>query len=209
MSKPRLIVIGAGGHAHACIDVIERCGSYEIIGLVGLPDEMKTEHLGYAVMAIDSDLPELAKDCHCVIIAVGQIHSPTVRVRLYQRAIELGLQLPTIVSPTAYVSRHATIGAGSIVMHGAVVNAGARIGSNCIINTRAIVEHDVTVEDHCHISTGAILNGNVKVGQGSFVGSGTVIKEGISIGSNCIMGMGLAVRCDQTDNTRFTGNSTS
>ncbi|MDH4185684.1 MAG: acetyltransferase [Nitrospira sp.] len=209
MSKPRLIVIGAGGHAHACIDVIERCGLYEIIGLVGLPDEMKTEHLGYVVMAIDSALPGLAKDCHHAIIAVGQIHSPAVRVRLYQRAIELGLQLPTIVSPTAYVSRHAAIGAGSIVMHGAIINAGARIGSNCIINTRAIIEHDVTVADHCHISTGAILNGNVKVGQGSFVGSGTVIKEGVSIGSNCIMGMGLAVWHNQTDTARLTGSRTS
>lgn len=61
MSEPRLIVIGAGGHAHACIDVIEQCGSYEIVGLIGLPEEMKTEHLGYAVMAVDSDLPDSPK----------------------------------------------------------------------------------------------------------------------------------------------------
>lgn len=205
MSKPRLILIGAGGHARACIDVIEQCGSYEIVGLIGLPEERKTEHLGYDVIGTDSDLPRLAEDCHCALIAVGQIHSPTLRAGLYQRAIELGLQLPTIVSPTAYISRHAVISAGSIVMHGAVINAGARIGSNCIINTRAIIEHDVTVADHCHISTGAILNGEVKIGQGSFVGSGTVIKEGVSIGSNCIMGMGLAVRHAQADRTKFTG----
>jgi sugar O-acyltransferase (sialic acid O-acetyltransferase NeuD family) len=209
MSKPRLILIGAGGHARACIDVIEQCGSYEIVGLIGLPEEMKSEHLGYTVMAIDVDLPRLAKDCQCALIAVGQIQSPSVRINLYKRAIELGLQLPAIVSPTAYVSRHAVIGAGTIVMHGAIINAGTRIGNNCIINTRAIVEHDVTVGDHCHISTGAVLNGDVAIGQGSFVGSGTVIKEGISIGSNCIIGMGLSVRHNQADTIRFTGKPRS
>ncbi|UVT16850.1 MAG: acetyltransferase [Nitrospira sp.] len=209
MSKPRLIVIGAGGHAHACIDVIERCGAYEIVGLVGLPGELHTEQFGYRVIGTDSELPGLAKDCSHAIVAVGHIRSPAVRIHLYQRAVELGLQLPTIASPTAYVSRHAVLGPGTIVMHGAIINAGARIGNNCIINTRAIVEHDVTVADHCHVSTGAILNGNVTVGAGSFIGSGTIVKEGISIGANCIMGMGLAVRHHQADTTRFAGNHTS
>lgn len=209
MSKPRLIVIGAGGHAHVCIDVIEQLGKYKIVGLVGLPEEMNATLLGYPVIGVDSDLPKLAKGCQYAIIAVGQIFSPALRIRLYQRAIELGFQLPTIVAPNAYVSRHAVIGAGTIVMHGAIINAGARIGNNCIINTRTLIEHDATVADHCHISTGAILNGAAKIGRGSFVGSGSVIKEGVSIGSDCIVGMGLAVRHDQADATRFTGRRKS
>lgn len=209
MSKPPLIVIGAGGHAQACIDVIEQLGTYKIVGLVGMPEEMNATLLGYPVIGTDSDLPGLAKDCQYAIIAVGHIHSPALRIRLYQRAIDLGFHLPTIVAPTAYVSRHAVIGAGTIVMHGATVNAGAKVGNNCIINTCAVVEHDVTVADHCHISTGAILNGDAKVGSGSFVGSGSVVKEGVSIGSECIIGMGLAVRHNQADTTRFTGSRKS
>jgi len=47
MSKPNLILIGAGGHAHACIDVIEQHGQYHIAGLVGMPAEMHTRHFGY------------------------------------------------------------------------------------------------------------------------------------------------------------------
>lgn len=205
MSKLPLIVIGAGGHAHACIDVIENLDKYKIVGLVGSPEEIEATILGYPVIGIDNDLPELAKDCQYAIIAVGHIHSPTPRIRLYQRAIELGFQLPTIVAPDSYVSRHAAVGAGTIVMHGAIINAGARIGNNCIINSRALIEHDATVADHCHISTGAILNGAAKIGRGSFVGSGSIIKEGVSIGSDCIVGMGVAVRRDQADATRYTG----
>lgn len=209
MSKQKLILIGAGGHTHACIDVIEQHGGYQIAGLVGMPEEMHTQHLGYAVIATDDDLPQLAKDYQYALITVGQIQTPDHRIRLYQHAYNLGFQLPSIIAPGAHISRHATVGSGSIVMHGAIVNAGSRVGNNCIINTRALLEHDVAVADHCHISTGAILNGNVKIGAGSFVGSGSLIKEGLTLGQGCVVGMGLAVRRNQPDHVRFLGNKKS
>ena len=205
MSKPRVILIGAGGHAHACIDVIEQHDRYQIEGLVGMQKEMNAQHLGYAVIATDADLPQLAKEYQHAVISVGQIDSPDKRISLYQQAIELGFNLPDIVAPTAHVSSHASIGAGTIVMHGAIVNAGAKVGKNCIINTRALVEHDAIVEDHCHISTGAILNGSVRIGLGSFVGSGSVIRDGITLGKRCVVGMGLCVRHEQADHARFVG----
>jgi len=209
MSKPKLILIGAGGHAHACIDVIEQHGGYQIAGLVGMPGEMHARHLGYEVIATDGDLPQLAKDYPYALITVGQIQTADHRIRLYQQASKLGFQLPAIIAPSAHVSRHATVGAGSIVMHGTIVNAGARVGNNCIINTLALLEHDVTVADHCHISTGAILNGGVKIGTGSFVGSGSIIKEGVTLGTRCVVGMGLAVRHNQIDNAHFLANKKS
>lgn len=207
MSKPSLILIGAGGHARACIDVIEQHAQYQIAGLVGRPNEMHAKHLGYAVIATDIDLVALSKAHRYALIAIGQIQTPDHRIRLFQRAAELGFQLPVIIAPTAYVSRHATIGAGTIVMHSAIVNAGACVGNNCIINTRALVEHDAMVADHCHISTGAILNGDVRVRAGSFVGSGSVVKEGVTLGQRGVVGMGLAVRHNQVEYARFVGSN--
>jgi sugar O-acyltransferase (sialic acid O-acetyltransferase NeuD family) len=206
MSKPSIILIGAGGHAHACIDVIEQHGKYQIAGLVGMQEEVHTRHLGYSVIATDAELPLLAKDYEFALITVGQVHSPGKRIRLYQQAVELGFSSPIIVAPTAHVATHASVGAGTIVMHGAIVNAAARVGMNCIINTTALIEHDAIVGDHCHISTGAILNGGVSVGSGSFVGSGSVIRDRISIGENCVVGMGLCVRHNQLDNSKFVGH---
>ena len=209
ISKPSAILIGAGGHAHACIDVIEQVGQYQIAGLVGMQDEMNAQHLGYAVIGTDADLPQFAKDYQYAFITVGQIGSPDKRIRLFQQATQLGFALPNIIAPSAHVSNHASIGEGTIVMHGAIVNAGAKVGKNCIINTRALVEHDAVVEDHCHISTGAILNGSVTIGAGSFVGSGCVIKDGTTLGKNSVVGMGLRVRHDQADNTKFIGHKKS
>jgi len=209
MSNPCLILIGAGGHAHSCIDVIEQQGKYSIAGMVGMPDELLDSHLGYNVIGTDDDLPQLVMGYNYALISLGQILSSAGRERLYQQAINLGFKLPVIVAPTAYVSRHAIIGAGTIVMHGAIVNAGANVGANSIINNHALVEHDVVVEDHCHISTGAILNGGVNVGSGSFIGSGSVVKECVRIGRGCIVGMGVCVRHNQIDFSCVTGNRES
>ena len=205
MSKPSLILIGAGGHARACIDVIEQHNQFKIAGLIGLAEDINSAQFDYKIIATDAELPVLVNSYKYVLITIGQIQSPVHRIRLYQLAIQLGFQLPVIISPFAIVSRNATIGAGSIVMHGAVVNSGSTVGNNCIINTRALVEHDVTVADHCHISTGAIINGNSHVGVGTFVGSGSIIKEGVTIGQKSVVGSGLTIRHNLADATRFVG----
>lgn len=207
MTKPSLILIGAGGHARSCIDVLEQQGHYQIVGLVDLPEQRNVRHLDYAVIASDSELQELAKSHSHALITIGQIKTAEHRIRLYQQAAQLGFTLPVIIASTAHVSRHAKLGAGTIVMHGAIVNAGVEVGKNCIVNTRSLLEHDVRVGDHCHISTGSILNGDVKVDTGSFVGSGCVIKEGVAIGKGCLVGIGLTVRHDLSANTCFIGSN--
>jgi sugar O-acyltransferase (sialic acid O-acetyltransferase NeuD family) len=203
-----LILIGAGGHARSCIETIEQEGSYKIAGLVGLAQEVGSEQFGYQVLATDSELSELANLYPNALIAVGQIATAEHRIRLYQQALDVGFKLPELVAPTAYVSPHATIGAGTIVMHGAIINAGAVIGNNCIINSRALIEHDAQVADHCHISTGAILNGGSSIGSGSFIGSGTVIREGLVIEANALVGMGLSIRKGLIEKDKHLGEVT-
>ncbi|MFH2091049.1 MAG: acetyltransferase [Pseudomonadota bacterium] len=188
-----IVLIGGGGHCESCIDVIEQQGTYQIAGIVDMPDKIKKSVAGYPIIADDSKIEELANQYPCFLITVGQIKSPLKRMKLFKYLQELNLQLPVIISPCAYVSKRAQIGPGTIIHHHAVVNSGARIGSNCIINTKAIVEHHVVIEDTVHISTGAILNGSAQVGEGTFVGSGAIVRESIKIGKQCIIGSGIRV----------------
>jgi sugar O-acyltransferase (sialic acid O-acetyltransferase NeuD family) len=196
MARADILVVGAGGHASACIDVIERGTEFTVAGLVGLPAEVGSTVLGYPVLGVDANLPALCARFGTALVSVGQVHSAKLRQSLFERLTGLGCLLPAIVSPLAYVSPHALLGAGSIVMHGAIINAGAEVGQNCIINSRALVEHDCHIADHCHVSTGAVLNGGVAVGVGSFIGSAAVVREGVRIGERCFVGMGLRVTHD-------------
>jgi sugar O-acyltransferase (sialic acid O-acetyltransferase NeuD family) len=198
-----LVLIGAGGHAAACIDVIEREGRFRINGLIGRPEDVGQQVLGYSVIGTDEDLPKLLSDNSNVLITVGQIETAELRRTLFDRVVSLGATLPVVVSSGAYVSPHARIDRGTIVMHGAVVNAGARIGANCIVNTLALVEHDCEIGDHCHVSTTAVLNGGVRVGAGTFVGSAASVRQGIRIGESCVIGMGQVVVKDCPAGSRF------
>ena len=204
MKKVEIILIGAGGHAASCIDVIEQEDKFRIAGLIGKREEVGRKVCGYNIIGVDNDLPDLFKQYKSAHISIGQINTD-IRNIIYSQIKKIGFSVPSIISPNAYVSVHADIGNGNIIMHGVIINAGAKIGNNCIINTKALIEHDVQIEDGCHISTNSILNGNVKIGTGTFVGSSACIKNNISIGKNCIIGMGLSVRRDVENKSRFTG----
>ena len=191
-----ILLMGAGGHARSCIDVIELEKRYRIAGLVEKNGSTAGDHLGYSVIGIDDDLTELRKHYENALIVVGQIQSAAIRVKLFKVLTDLHFHLPVIISPLAYVSPHSNIGAGTIIMHDVLVNANAKVGQNCIINTKAIIEHDAVVKDHCHIATGVIINGNVTIGSESFIGSGAVTKQGISIGEKCFIGAGCTINTD-------------
>ena len=110
-----------------------------------------------------------------MLVTIGQIKTSKIRERAFAVAKKRALPY-LIVSPNAYCSRHANIGAGTMVMHGAVVNAACVVGENCIVNSMALLEHDVSIGDHTHIATGARVNGGVKIGPRCFIGSGAVLQ---------------------------------
>ena len=192
----KILLIGAGGHARSCIDVLEEENQFEIAGLIEKGESISNESLGYPVIGTDDDLKVLRQQYKNALITVGQIKSPKIRIKLYQLLKELDFTLPVIISSQAYVSKHAQIGEGSIIMHGVIINANAKIGNNCIINNRALIEHDAIIGNHSHIATGAIVNGGVSVGSESFIGSGVVTKQYISIGNNCSVGAGVTLKSD-------------
>ena len=206
-TRTPILLVGAGGHARACLDVIECEGLYTVFGLIGMTSEVGNRVLNSKVIGDDNDLLKFQPNCPKALVVIGQIKNWMLRFYIFQKLIEFGYQLPVIVSPRAYVSPHAKIGNGTIIMHGAIVNAGVQIGDNCIINNQSLIEHDVVIESHCHISTGAIVNGGALIGEGSFIGSRSVLKENIQVGKRSLIGMGLAVRHNLSDETFLSRNN--
>lgn len=169
--KDKILLVGGGGHCKSVIDVILATNKYEIVGIVDMPEKIGQEVAGIKIIGADNDLPELRKIVDKAIITVGFVTNNNARVKIYHKLKELNFILPVIISPLAYVSRYATIGEGTVVMHHALINANAKIGVNCIINTKSLIEHDAIVGDHSHISTAAVVNGGVVIADNTFLGS--------------------------------------
>jgi len=190
----KIIIIGAGGHAKSCIDVIEKSKNFKIIGLFASKKELGNKILGYNVIGYTlKDLKKIKKKTKYAFIAIGQIKSSSARRKYYERLKKLRFEFPTIISPLSYVSKHTTIGPGSIVMHGVKINAASKIGNLCIINSNALVEHDNLINNFTHISTSVVLNGGVEIGSDTFIGSRSVIANGVKIGERCIISMASKV----------------
>ena len=190
--------MGGGGHCKSCVDVIESEKKYKIVGI--LEKKKKNFLLNYKIFS-ESYLNKREIRNKYAFVTVGQIKNYKIRVELFNKINKLGFKIPVIVSPLAYVSKHAVIGKGTIIMHGAIVNAGAVIGNNCIINTNSLIEHDVMIGDHAHISTEATINGGVVIKDKVFVGSRVIIKNNITIGESSIIGAGLYIKKNINKNT--------
>jgi sugar O-acyltransferase (sialic acid O-acetyltransferase NeuD family) len=195
----KIILIGGGGHCKSCIDVIESEKKYRIIGIFDKKKKKKFI-LNYKVFSESSFSNKEIRNNYA-IVTVGQIKNYKLRIELFYKINKLGFKIPIIVSPLAYVSKHAVIGQGTIVMHGAIVNAGAVIGDNCIINTNSLIEHDVIIGNHTHISTEATINGGVVINDKVFVGSRVIIKNNITIGEGSVIGAGLYIKKNLNKNT--------
>lgn len=192
MNKKPLILVGGGGHCKSVIDVAESAG-YTILGILDKPEEVGKQVLDYKIIGTDDDIPQYVDKAEFVI-TVGQIKSCAIRKKIAERIEKAGGKLATIIASDATVSKYATIGEGTVILHKCVVNADAKIGKNCIINTMANIEHEVEIGDFCHISTGVMVNGMTKVGNDTFVGSGSVLYNCIEVPNNSIIPAGTIVR---------------
>ena len=198
-------VYGAGGHAQVVTDVL---GTLGLRVRRFLNDNPERRHPATGEMApgirltgVDAfppqDLP--------LVMAVGRNGERAELVRM------LGDQQPSpsflrAVHPTAIVAPTATIGEGSVVLHGTVIQAGARIGSHVLVNTAASVDHDCVVGDFAHVSPHATLCGHVEVGEGTHIGAGAVVIPSVRIGRWCRVGAGAVVLRDVPDHTTVVGN---
>ena len=199
-----LILLGGGGHCESVIDAAESAG-FTIMGILDMPETVGQKVLQYPIIGTDDMIPSLV-DKAKFVITVGQIKSNNTRVKLAELVQQAGGKFATIIASDAYVSKYATLGEGSVVIHKAVINANAKIGRHAIINTMADIEHDVRIGDFCHISTAAIANGEVTIGNNVFVGSSSVIHHCTTIADNVIVAAGSVVSKDLVKPGIYAGN---
>jgi UDP-perosamine 4-acetyltransferase len=182
-----LVVIGTSGHARSCLDILDSIGC-AVLGCVGDPPSglIQADYLGS-----DEVLAELRTGG--VTDAVVGVGDNRARRRLVDELDSLGFRLPPIVSVHAVVSPTASVGRGTVIMHGVVVGPFTSIGVGAIINTAASIDHDCTVGDFAHVAPGTHLAGTIDIGPGSFLGVGVSVVPGVVIGEWSTVGAGAAV----------------
>tara|TARA_B100001027_G_C16223635_1_gene311062 strand:+ start:397 stop:981 length:585 start_codon:yes stop_codon:yes gene_type:complete len=192
--KKKILIIGAGGHAKSCIDLILSTKKYKIAGLVDNKKKIGSKVLGIKVIGRDKDLKKIFKNIKYAAIGIGAIKENFLRKKIFKKLKKVGFKIPSIISPVSYVSKFCRVGEGTMVFHKTIINANANVKKCCLINSNALIEHDVTISDFCNISTNVTINGGVHVGSNSFLGSGTIIRENVNIKKDSFIKIGSLLK---------------
>jgi sugar O-acyltransferase (sialic acid O-acetyltransferase NeuD family) len=193
------VVLGAGGHARAVVDVLERLGE-TVVAVAGDPGSHE-----WHVESLDTDWDALDRaevGSHHVVAAVGE---NAARSRLVREVLSRGLPAPPVVGATSTVAPRALVGAGSVVLEHAHVGPEARLGVAVVVNTAAVVEHDCVLGDGVHVAPGATVLGGASVGPRTLVGSGARVLPGISVGAGVTIGAGAVVAAHVADGATVVG----
>jgi sugar O-acyltransferase (sialic acid O-acetyltransferase NeuD family) len=164
-------------------------------------DESIKTSMGLEVIGKTADA-FINKDEADFFVAIG---SNITRGKIQEKLIEQGLNVVSLIHPSAIIGTDVEIGIGTAVMAGVVINSSSRIGKGCIINTSSSLDHDNMIEDYAHISPGVRTAGSVSIGKGTWLGIGSVVSNNVSICSGCKVGAGAVVVKDITEPGTYVG----
>jgi sugar O-acyltransferase (sialic acid O-acetyltransferase NeuD family) len=190
-------VIGGGGHGRVIIDMIEKAGELNLVGILDANISPGEEVLGYRVLGPDSDIASLVEShgIEAVVVAIGDnwVRSNVVAAVADQVP---QMNFPTVIHPSAQIARGVQIGRGSVVMAGVVVNTDSQIGEFCILNTNCSVDHDGVLGEFSSFGPNSCGGGTVRVGEFSAISLGANVIHNVKVGSHTVVGAGATVVSD-------------
>ena len=202
-----VVIIGGGNQAHYVIDIIERAGQYNIVGIIDSIHPVGSDRFGYKIIGRQENISELIiqHQIYGGIIAIGD---NWIRGNVYLQISSLAPNFEFInaIHPSVIIGNNVKIGKGVTAMAGVIFNPKAVIGDFTFFATGAQVEHDCVISDFASISAGSVTGGHVKLGKYSALTLGVTVLDRLEIGENTVVGAGSLVLKSLPSNVLAYGN---
>jgi sugar O-acyltransferase (sialic acid O-acetyltransferase NeuD family) len=196
MVRKNILIYGAGGHGKLVADALLSHNQLVEAFVDDDPAAIGSRVMGIPVLSSEWLYRQPRSRDISVVLGIGNNRS---RERIAEKCQAAGMQVLTVIHPSAVISRSAEIGIGCAILAGVVVNPEARIGAGVIVNSGAVVEHEVVLGDYSHVSTNVAIGGNATVGKFSMLGVGSAMRPGTHVGAGSIVGAGSVVIKDIPD----------
>lgn len=183
-------MVGAGAHGRVVADALiasrRRVAAFSDRQTAG-------QTLG-GTPVISNDLSTLQREsarlAAPVVVAIGD---NATRARVQAELVACGIELTSVIHPTAVMLSGARLGRGVMVLAGAIIGIDTVVGDGAILNTAVSVDHDNRLGDYVHLSPGVHTGGDVTLGVGTHLAVGVSVRNGVKIGDWCVIGVGAAV----------------
>ena len=111
-------MVGGGGHCKSVIEAAESAG-FRIHGVLDIPEHIGQTVLSGRIIGTDDDLADYVSE-YDFVVTVGFIKNASLRLKIHDKIRAAGGRLATIIASTAYVSKYASVGEGTVILHQAV-----------------------------------------------------------------------------------------
>ena len=178
----KLLLVGAGGFGRV---VLEHATA--IYDCAFLDDGDATIVDGVPVIGKTAEMASFYPEYKRLLVTIG---NNKLREQLYKEAATIGFTFPNIIHPSAYVSPHAHIGSGCVILNNAVVQNNAKCGDGCILNPGVELHHDSTIGSYCLVYTNSVVRSLTSVGNRVWIGSTATVSTSAIVPDDAIIGDG-------------------
>ena len=175
----KLLLIGAGGFGRV---VLEHASNFYDCAF--LDDGEATVVDNVSLIGKTSEIASLYPEYKLLLVTIG---NNKLRERLFKEATSIGYTFPNIIHPTAYVSPHAHIGNGCVILNNAVVQNNATYGDGCILNPGVELHHYSTIGNYCLIYTNSVVRSLTHVGDRVWIGSNATVSTSATVPDDTVI----------------------
>jgi len=122
-----IVLFGGGNQAYYTIDIIEKEGKYNIVGIIDSVHDVGSDRFGYKIIGRQEDLQKLIVkyNIHGGIISIGDNWS---RFIVYQQIIQIvpNFIFVNAIHPSVIIGNTTELGFGIIAMAGCIFNPKAK-----------------------------------------------------------------------------------
>lgn len=171
--KKEVFALGVGHNTSVFIDLAEACG-YSVKGLYHFNSE-RTGEIDHGISILGSFNDLFCKGNLLGMSFILTMGDNKIRTELSNRIISMGGKVPTLVHPTAVISRFATISPiGVYISPFTYIQADSYIGSNTILLSHVNISHTTRIGNSCFIAGGTTIGAYSHMEDFVFVGQGVV-----------------------------------
>jgi len=131
---------------------------------------------------------------------------PAVKARLVKKIEQVGGQLLSVIHPTCYVAKTATIGPGVIICPFAYIGPGAVLAPHVTMNVHCGCGHNARIGSYSVLSPYAAVAGAAELGEGVFLGSYAFVAPEKHVGNHSKLSAGAITHHDVPENALAVGN---
>jgi UDP-perosamine 4-acetyltransferase len=201
-----IYALGVGHSTPLFIEIAEAAG-WQVAGLYHYNNERtgEVDH-GFEILGSFDDLYHQDIKGKFFLPTMGDMR---IRQDVINKLMERGAFIPTIIHPSAHVSRFATIAEqGAVIGDRVELQSDVIVRNNVIIRSDVTVCHNTTIENDVFIGPKALIGAYITIEEFAFIGQGSILisEKAKHIGKNTLVGAGAMVTKPLPENVVAVGS---